>query len=195
LSSSPNPPGEDRSTRALAGQPHLKDLVDRSVLGEAEAFGSLYDFFVEDIYRYFHSHVADPHDVEDLVSRTFLRAWRAIPRFKWRGRPFEAWLFTLARNQLMDFYREHRATTSPLDEATPDTRTGPEALAVASLEARMTREALAKLTPDQRDVLVLKFFLDRENSEIAAILGKKEGTVRAIQMRALQALRRHLRNG
>lgn len=194
MSSSPNPSGEDRSTRAAA-EPQLKDLVDRSVLGEAEAFGGLYDLFVEDIYRYFHSHVASPHDAEDLVSRTFLRAWRAIPKFKWRGRPFEAWLFTLAKNQLIDFYRERRPASAPLDEALPDSRTGPESLAVAAFEARMTREALAKLTPDQREVLVLKFFLDRENSEIAAIMGKKEGTVRAIQMRALQALRRQMKDG
>jgi len=129
------------------------------------------------------------------VSRTFMRAWRAIGGFKWKGRPFEAWLFTLARNQLIDFHRERRRDLTVLDEARPDTRPGPEAEALAQVEARETREALKGLTDEQRQVLVLKFFLDRDNREIAAIMGKREGTVRALQMRALQALKRQLRDG
>ena len=172
----------------------MKDLVDRAVGGDAEAFGGLYDLFADDLYRYFYGRLGSYHDSEDLVARTFLRAWRAIGTFRWKGKPFEAWLFTLAKNQLIDFHRERRATLTTLDDARPDGRPGPEALALAEASARETRAALARLTEEQRQVLELKFFLDRDNKEIAEIMGKREGTVRALQMRALHALRRHLRD-
>ncbi len=172
----------------------MRELVDRAVGGDAEAFGGLYDLYADDVYRYFYAHLGSYHDSEDLVSRTFIRAWRAIGTFKWKGRPFEAWLFTLARNQLIDFHRERRATLTALDERRPDTRPGPESIALAGASARETRAALQKLTEEQRQVLVLKFFMDRDNKEIAGIMGKREGTVRALQMRALQALRRHIQD-
>jgi RNA polymerase sigma-70 factor (ECF subfamily) len=185
------PPSQARDALAEA---RVRELVDRSVEGDAEAFGGLYDLFCDGVYRYFFHHTGNAADAEDLLSRTFLRAWRAIPSFKWRGKPFEAWLFTLARNQLIDFYRERRRVHEPLDESRPDSRPGPESRAIAVAEATATRAALAKLTEEQRQVLVLKFYLDYETREIAAIMGKREGTVRALQMRALQALRRHLQD-
>jgi RNA polymerase sigma-70 factor (ECF subfamily) len=170
----------------------VRELVDRAVGGDTEAFGGLYDLFADDLYRYFYAHLGSYHDAEDLVSRTFMRAWRAIGGFRWRGRPFEAWLFTLARNQLIDFHRERKGRLTALDDTRPDEAPGPEMLAMAEASARETRAALGKLTEEQRQVLVLKFFMDRNNHEIAAIMGKREGTIRALQMRALQALRRHL---
>jgi RNA polymerase sigma-70 factor (ECF subfamily) len=170
----------------------VRELVDRSVQGDAEAFGHIYDQFCDALYRYFVHHLGNAADAEDLVSRTFLRAWRAIGSFRWRGKPFEAWLFTLARNQLQDFYRERKRAHDPLDESRADSNPGPESQAIAVAEATATRSALAKLTEEQRDVLVLRFYLDLDTKQIATIMGKREGTVRGLQMRALQALRRHL---
>ena len=175
----------------------VRELVDRAVQGDAEAFGSLYDRFSEPVYRYFYHHVGGAEDAEDLVSRTFVKAWRSMGKFQWRGKPFEAWLFTVARNQLIDFLREKRPqrNEAPLEVAVgafADQRPGPEAMAIASLEASTTRAALDQLTFEQREVIVLKFFLGHENREIAAIMGKREGTVRALQMRALAAMRRQL---
>jgi RNA polymerase sigma-70 factor (ECF subfamily) len=170
----------------------VRELVDRSVQGDAEAFGSLYDLLGDDIYRYFYYQLGCSEDAEDLVSRTFLRAWRAISGFKWRGKPFEAWLFTVARSQLMDFFRERRGLQIELDEAYVDGGPGPEAIVLAELEAVAAREALSRLTPEQREVVVLKFYLDRDTREIAAIMGKREGTIRGLQLRALRSLRRHL---
>lgn len=190
----PGPPGRAPTDRVKPSGERVRELVDRAVEGDAEAFGGLYDLFADDLYRYFYAHLNSYHDAEDLVSRTFMRAWRAIGSFKWKGRPFEAWLFTLARNQLTDFHRERRNNLTTLDDARPDGRPGPEAVALSAAAARETREALQKLTEEQRQVLVLKFFLERDNREIAAIMGKREGTVRALQMRALQALKRQLRD-
>ena len=128
----------------------MRELVDRSVQGDAEAFGGLYDLLCDSVYRYFYHHVGNEPDAEDLLSRTFLRAWRAVPSFRWRGKPFEAWLFTLARNQLIDFYRERRRVHEQLDESRPDTRLGPEGRAIAVAEATATRAALAPLTQEQQ---------------------------------------------
>jgi RNA polymerase sigma-70 factor (ECF subfamily) len=186
VKNAPSSPSRQERTAAL------RSLVDRAAKGDSEAFGGIYDLLIDEVYRYFYYHLGSPHDAEDLASRTFMRAWRAIPRFSWRGRPFESWLFTLARNQLMDFYRERRGQTAPLDEMRPDPTPGPEGRALANAEAEATRQALARLTEEQRQVLVLKFYMEKDNHEIAQIMGKREGTVRALQMRALQAMRRHL---
>ena len=181
----------------MEARDRVRELVDRAVQGDEEAFGGLYDHFSDAVYRYFYHHVGRAEDAEDLVSRTFLKAWRALPKFEWRGKPFEAWLFTVARTQLLDFLRERRPdrNNAPLElafAAVHDDRPGPEAIAIANLQAVTTRAALDNLTFEQREVLVLKFFLGHENREIAAIMGKREGTVRALQMRALGALRRQL---
>ena len=170
----------------------LRELVDLAVRGDTDAFGRLYDHFADAIYRYFYYHVGSASDAEDLLSRAFLRAWRSIHTFSWRGKPFEAWLFTLAHHQLVDFYRENKRSHEPIDESFAETQPGPESRAIAVAEATATRAALAKLTEEQRQVVVLKFYLDQDNKQIAAIMGKREGTVRALQMRALAALRRHL---
>jgi RNA polymerase sigma-70 factor (ECF subfamily) len=170
----------------------VHELVDRSVKGDVEAFGSLYDLLCEDVYRYFYYQVGSSQDAEDLVSRTFLRAWRAIGSFRWRGKPFEAWLFTVARNQLIDFRRERRRGEAELEADYIDAKPGPEAIALANFEAAATRQALLRLTADQREVLVLRFYLNHDSREIAQIMGKGEGTVRGLQLRALRALRRHL---
>jgi RNA polymerase sigma-70 factor (ECF subfamily) len=169
----------------------VHELVDRSVEGDAEAFGGLYDLLCDDVYRYFYHQVGCSEDAEDLVSLTFLRAWQGIRAFKWRGHPFEAWLFTVARHQLIDFYRRRRNNTA-LDEDREDGGIGPEARAIASMEALTTRKAIGRLTGEQREVLVLKFYLSRSTQEIATIMGKREGTVRGLQLRALRALRKQL---
>ena len=74
------PPAQDR----------IRDLVDRSILGEAEAFGELYEHYLNEIYRYFYHHVGDAAEAEDLAERTFLKAWQSIGRYKWQGKPFTA---------------------------------------------------------------------------------------------------------
>ncbi len=177
----------------------VHELVDRSIEGDASAFSAIYDQFADLMFRYFRHHLSGntTEDAQDLTSLTFLQAWRAIAKFRWRGKPFEAWLFTLAHNQLIDFYRDKRLErgAAPLDEAiavSVDQAAGPEAHALAVDQAAKTQAALDRLTFEQREVIVLKFFLDQETREIAAITGKREGTVRAMQMRALQALRRQL---
>jgi RNA polymerase sigma-70 factor (ECF subfamily) len=171
----------------------IKDLVDRSVDGDAEAFGELYERYVNEIYRYFYHHVGDACEAEDLAERTFLKVWQSINRYRWQGKPFTAWLYTLAHNEMVDYFRAKRPK-APLDERQPYYGAGPDDLAIQQQAHADVRRALQLLTPDQRQLIVLKFYMEKDNREIAAIMGKKEGTVRALQMRALAALRRKLQN-
>src|SRR5262249_11183327 len=107
-------------------------------------------------------------------------------------RPFEAWLFTVARNQMNDYHRGRRAVATPLAESLVDGRPGPEAVALANADASVTRDALLKLTDEQREGLVVKFYLNLDTAAIAQLMNKRQGTVRGLQLRALRALRRQL---
>jgi RNA polymerase sigma-70 factor, ECF subfamily len=171
---------------------NVHELVDRAVQGDADAFGRLYDRLCANVYRYFYYQLTRHEDAEDLVALTFMRAWQSIAGFRWRERPFEAWLFTLARHQLVDFHRGRRAVSVPLVESLVDGRPGPETVALSNEAAAVARNALLTLTTEQREVLVLKFYLNLETSEIAKIMGKRQGTIRGLQLRALRALRRQL---
>ena len=83
-------------------------LVDRAREGDADAFGLLHDRFQPEILRYLTHQIRNPETAEDLAQQVFLKAWQAIPRYEQRGTPFKAWLYRMARNQVIDQYREHR---------------------------------------------------------------------------------------
>lgn len=124
-----------------------------------------------------------------MTSEVFHRALVAMPRYEAR-RPFLAFLYTIARNVVTDRMRRARPQGSYDDAiAHPSDAPGPEELASAGDDVRQLRAAIAKLTPLQQEVIVLRFFEGRSNAEIAVLTGKHESTIRGIQMRGLAALR------
>ena len=124
-----------------------------------------------------------------MTSEVFQRALVAIPRFEPR-RPFLAFLYTIARNVVTDrMRREHPSASFEDALAHPSEAPGPDELASAGDGARLVRLAIARLTPLQQEVIVLRYLEDRSTKETAAVVGKPESTVRGIQMRALVALR------
>jgi RNA polymerase sigma-70 factor (ECF subfamily) len=128
-------------------------------------------------------------EAEDVTSEVFHRALVAMPRFAPR-RPFLAFLYTIARNVVTDrLRREHPSASFEDALAHPSDAPGPEELASAGDDARRVRSAIARLTPLQQEVIVLRYLEDRSTKETAAVIGKNESTVRGIQMRALAALR------
>jgi len=177
---SPDGPGdEDRNLALRAGK------------GDAAAFGALYDRYVEAVYRYVFYRVRNDADAEDLVSDVFMRALRAIPRYEPRV-AFLAWLYRIARNAVIDRARRSRIQISFEDAlAHPgvDQVVEPDATILALSDKEAVRGALAKLTPLQQEVIVLRFVEGYSTQEIATLVGKREGTVRGIQFRALEALR------
>jgi RNA polymerase sigma-70 factor, ECF subfamily len=166
-------------------------LVKLAKSGDSDAFGALYDGYMERIYRYVYFRVAEAQTAEDLASQVFLKAWENLGRYKPSGAPFLAWLYTIARNAVIDHYRTRKETVA-LDEALGLSSDGPapEVQAELHFEAESLREAMQTLTQDQQQVLILKFISGMTTDEIAHQLGKRSGAVRALQMRALQALSR-----
>jgi RNA polymerase sigma-70 factor (ECF subfamily) len=165
--------------------------VARARAGDELAFTELYDEYAPRVYRFLLLRVRQPADAEDLLQRVFLKVIEALPGFEERGLPFGAWLFRIARNTAIDFERARRAA-SVLDDLVeqPDELPGPAALAEQALARARVREALATLTDEQRDVVAYRFLAGLGPAEIGRLMGKREGTVRALQFRALQALRK-----
>ena len=168
-------------------------LVERARTGDAGAFGALYDRFVERIYRFIAFRVRLPSDAEDLTQLVFVKAIEALPRYEPRGVPFTGWLFRLARNAVIDFERtrhDHLDLDTALER--PGEGPGPDELAALNLAVEELSVALHTLTREQQDVIAYRFFGGLSARETAILMGKREGTVRGLQFRALDGLRRRL---
>ncbi|HLQ05216.1 MAG TPA: RNA polymerase sigma factor [Verrucomicrobiae bacterium] len=166
-------------------------LAVRASRGESAAFGLLYDKHVAAIYRYVYYRVRDDAEAEDLTSDVFMRALKAMPRYEPR-QAFLAWLYRIARNAVIDRARRGNRQVSyedALEHPTPDQIVVPDEQVLAHSDNETLRGALAKLTPLQQEVIVLRFLEGYSTEEIAKIVGKREGTVRGIQFRAIGTLR------
>lgn len=168
-------------------------LVQQAKSGNSEAFAQLYEAYVERVYRYIYFRTSEDAATEDLVSQVFLKAWENLGRYKVGGSPFIAWLYTIARNLVIDHYRAKKDVL-PLEEAValPSDREGPDEEAQVHFDLQAMRDALQFLTGDQQQVLILKFIAGLPNENIAKIMNKREGTIRGLQMRALQTLSKYM---
>lgn len=178
---------------------HIDDkaLVERAQQCDSEAFGKLYECYADRIYGYILLKIGNATEAEDLTEQVFLRALENINSFSWRGIPFVAWLFRIARNQAIDHLRAKRATCS-LDSAL--TLSCPEPGPEMTLELNVSRKELAwaisQLTEAQQQVIALKFAGGLKNAEVAQVMNKSEGAVKALQHSAIAALRRiYIKNG
>ena len=165
------------------------ELAQRASQQDQAAFAELYNAYVDKIYKYIYYKVGNPQDAEDLCEQVFLKAWEAIGRYTWCGHPFSSWLYKLAHNLVVDHYRT-RKETLPLNDvlATSAEPVDPENMLRQTLDACELRDAILQLTAEQRQVIALKFVEGYENSDIAQMMNKKEGAVRALQYRALRSL-------
>jgi RNA polymerase sigma-70 factor (ECF subfamily) len=173
------------------GQDEDAALAIRASKGESAAFGLLYDRHVAAIYRYVYYRVRDDAEAEDLTSDVFIRALKAMPRYEPR-QAFLAWLYRIARNAVIDRARKGNRQVSfedALEHPGVDKIVEPDAEILAHSDSATLRDALQKLTPLQREVVVLRFLEGYSTLEIAGMVGKREGTVRGIQFRAIGALR------
>jgi len=168
-------------------------LVQRAISRDADAFGRLYDMYVNRVYRHIYYRVGNIADAEDLTQQVFLKAWQAIDRYKKTASPFLAWLMTISHNLVVDFYRTKKAKTYLEAEVTADEPTSSlERVAEARFEQQRLRRAILQLRSDQQQVILLRFVEGYQYAEIASLLGKSEGAIRVILHRALVALRRML---
>jgi RNA polymerase sigma-70 factor (ECF subfamily) len=178
-----------------AGESRTGVLVARAQLGDVDAFRELYREFAPRVYRFCRSRVLHPADAEDLAQQTFVRAIEALPGYEDRGLPFAAWLFKIARNLVVDFERARRDHLDLDDLVRSGTEVGGADELASSDDRDALVRAMAGLTHDQREVLGYRFFADLTARETGRLMDRDEATVRALQARAIVALRRRLVDG
>src|SRR6266511_4137209 len=191
----PEPPELDRS-EASGGSTWL--LVEQSQAGDAEAFGQLYDRYVDLVHRYIYYRVGDRSTAEDFTSETFLRAWRRIGSVTNQGRDIGAWFITIARNIVLDHvkssrYRLEIATADMLDADQQED--GPEGAVLDQIASAELLNSVKQLNAEQQECIVLRFLEGLSVAETAAVMGKNEGAIKALQHRAVRRLATLLPDG
>ena len=177
------------------GDRELKQEVRRAAKGDEDAAAYLFDTYHPRVYRYALAKLGASSDAEDVAAETFAVVLRELPRFKWKGAGFEAWLFRIASNLVVDNVRQGGKEYTTLDgyvgEDVPYDRT-PERQMLERETSEEIAGLLEHLTSEQREVLLLRFAAGLDTNEAAEAMGRKVNAVRQLQFRALAALREQM---
>ncbi|HZC75555.1 MAG TPA: sigma-70 family RNA polymerase sigma factor [Gaiellaceae bacterium] len=173
---------------------YVRELVARGQQGDREALEELYLIHFDRIYSYLHVSVGNRHDAEDLTTQTFLKMLEKIGSFKWQSAPFSAWLFRIAHNLAMDHFRSRRRWQPEEEVPEPPGEEEPSAelVAMRTIGRESMLKLIDRLSPEQQQVLTLKFVFNLPNAEVAAILDKTEGAIKSLQHRALVSLQKQV---
>jgi len=168
-------------------------LLDDARAYDRRALTEIYDMYQQPLYRYIYRQVGNVEVARDLTADVFQRFLQALQKGRGPDKQLKAWLYRVAHNNVVDYYRrqQHRQHL-PLDERVASNGDNPAKLADSNIAAKRVREALKLLTPDQRQVITLKFLNGLANKEIAELLNKPIGAVKSLQHRGLAALQREL---
>ncbi len=197
----------DRGRNAWSGKRWTKDreraVVEKAVRRDAAAFTQLYDNFVDGIFRYVLYKTGHRTEAEDITAQVFLNAWQAIDQYRWTDRPFAAWLYRIAHNLVVDHFRSSRPVVELDQDYALETASALQAAYVLEARGRPLDEIVAehltfgtlermlqRLTPEQQQVIFLRFVEGYDTFETARIMGKTGGAVRTLQHRALKTLSR-----
>ena len=167
------------------------DIVRRAQLYDDDALQSLYQKYYPKIYNYAFLQMGDVQAAEDLASDVMLKMIESLRSYSFRGLPFGAWVFRIARNRLIDLHRRRkRRGEVDLSETLASTLANPHSMAERALERGQLQIAMKHLTDEQRQVIVLKFIQGFDNRSVGRIMGRSEGAIKSLQHRALASLRR-----
>lgn len=174
---------------------NIQHLVRLAGAGDKDAFGKLYDTFLDAVYRFVYVRVGSRQDAEDITEQIFISMFTAMSRYVDNGLPFEAWMYRIARNKVTDYYRTRKSYVQ-LEEITEiaDTHPLPEEQTETVLSGEAVMKSLTKLPPQYQEIIVLKFIEDKSNEEISSILEKPIVHIRVLQHRAIQALRKEIQH-
>lgn len=184
-----------RGRRIEIPSPEADELVDRAIAGDTDAFASLFEITLPSVYRYLYGRSGDATLAEDLAQDAFMRAMRAIrTSFTGASTEFVAWMIRIARNRFLDHVKSGRVRWEVVVDETPITFASgnPEAEAIQAVSSENLKRALSRLTPEQQEIVLMRFFHGLQIAEVAAATGRTEGAVKALQFRALRALERVL---
>ncbi|MEO0562875.1 MAG: sigma-70 family RNA polymerase sigma factor, partial [Chloroflexota bacterium] len=159
-----------------------------------EAFGEIYERYLDKIYKYVYYRVGNQHDAEDLTSRVFFRALAHVETFEDRGVPFQAWLYRIAHNLVANHHRDKgRRKIIPLEDyittSVFTTMDSPERAAEDAEDRERLLAAIRRLPDDRQQLLLLKFVDHLTNAEIGEVMGRTEGAIKSLYHRTLNALR------
>jgi RNA polymerase sigma-70 factor (ECF subfamily) len=171
----------------------LRQEVRRAARGDEDSAALLFDHYYPRVYRYAFGKIRNHQDAEDIAAETFARVLRKLDRFKWKGAGFEAWLFRIASNLVVDFYR-----SSGREEVTDDMATReilaeeltPEDLVITGDNAAAIIDLIDDLPEDQREVVLLRFAGGLDTKAVARVTNRNANAVRQLQFRALTNLRK-----
>jgi len=173
-----------------------ESLVRRAQQQDQQAFAQLYEEHFDKIYRYVSLRMGDRPEAEDITQQVFLKALRSISTFRWKGTPFSAWLFRIAHNQVVDYLRKKtKQATVPIDDSAISSGNDPQLLIEQKLSIEQLISATRRLTEAQREVISLRFTSELPIAQVAGIMGKSEGAIKALQHSAIVALRKVLSTG
>ena len=170
-------------------------VVTAAQRGDQGALGSLYELYFPRVYRYAVTRLGHSEDAEDVTEEIFLRIIDNLGGFEFRGLPFGAWVFRIARNEVVSHVRRQkvRAATAPLDEFIPDASADHVAQVEAQLTMDVVRTAAEKLPEAQRQVIALRFGAGLSVAETAQALKKTENNVKVLQHKAIARLQQLVR--
>lgn len=186
---------QDTPARDIS-EDEIKQIAMRASRNDPDAFSRLYRLYFPQVFTFINFRVSSREDAEDLANMVFEKALGAIDRYRPKPAQFSTWLYTIAKNCIIDHYRRRRL---PVDDeaeastiASTDCSADPVACLLADERKRTLREALHALTHEQREVVECRFFFELSIQETAQAMGKTEGAVKAMQFRALENLHRLL---
>ena len=169
-------------------------MVDRARAGDPQALGQLYDLYFPKVYRYVIARTRDMHEAEDLTAEVFVKMLSGIGDFHWRKAPFAAWLFRIARNHVISYARKngHRRHEGTVSETTVDPAEDITTAVETRLSFQEVLQAAQTLPPAQREVILLRFAVGLSVGDAALVLGKRSGTVKVLQHKAIARLQKLL---
>ncbi|HEX2980814.1 MAG TPA: sigma-70 family RNA polymerase sigma factor [Anaerolineaceae bacterium] len=170
--------------------PDEKRLLDRAVHGDKEAFGDLYEMYMEQVYRYIYYRVNDPVEAEDLTSTVFLRAWESLPQSVDDQFNFRAWVYRIAHNLIIDRHRMEKPSVS-IDnmDSLHDGERLPDVTHEENETIRQIQAIIQRLDPEYQQVLTCRFIMGLSHAETAKILKQSEVYIRVLQYRALKKVK------
>ncbi len=168
-----------------------EEILARASQGDREAFGLLYERYIDRIFNYVYYRTGNVNDAEDLTARVFQRAMNHIVNYTDRGVPFSAWLYRIAHNLVANWHRDHnRKQEIPLSDA-PLVAHGdaPESSLVHTQQQEALLKLIRGLPAERQTLLILKFVEHLSNAEIGEIMERSEGAVKSLYHRTLLSLR------
>jgi len=172
-------------------QSAIERMVDQAAAGDFEAFGKLYGIYLDQIYRYVFYQVKDKMMAEDITEEVFVKAWKVINSCKGKGKTFSSWLYRIAYNHMINTLHSMQKCVS-IEKGNKVEVYDLKLKVEIQQEQQELLELISCLPKNQRQVIILKFITGLDNREISRIMGKKEGAIRVLQMRALTILRERL---